>query len=261
MGQFMAWLSSDTIFDPDRLGLSVIGIAAELGRHDSGEHQHTMGQLLFAERGCMSITLQKRFCILPPTRAAWIPPHTSHRVEMAGVVGYRSIYLDVTRIKTLPENVDVLETNPLLRAALDRIATAKFDTDWQEGPMANILVVCIDEIRLARRQPTILKLPFDRCLANFPSNELPPSLKELATGIGASEKTISRIFQRETGLNYQQWRQQWRLLKAIELLTKRDSLSAVASDLGFASDSAFVAFFRKMTSLPPRVYMSASGAE
>lgn len=31
---------------------------------------------------------------------------------------------------------------------------------------------------------------------------------------GASEKTISRIFRRETGLSYQQWRQQWRLIKA-----------------------------------------------
>ena len=254
----MAWLSVDADFDPDRFDLSVIGIAAEFGQHDSGNHQHEMAQLLFTERGCMSISLDGQLCVLPPTRVAWIPPRTIHRVETRGVVGYRSIYLDVKKIEIFLEKVVVLEVTSLLRAVLEWMAIAQFDTDWQHGPAANILAVCLDEIHLARREPTMLTLPSDRRLARLPINILPPSLKVLATGVGASEKTISRIFQKETGLNYQQWRQQWRLLKSIELLAKHDSLSFVAQDLGFASDSAFVSFFKKMTGLSPRAYMCLS---
>ena len=88
----MAWLNSEAAFDPDNLGLSIVGIAAKLAEPDSGEHQHRMGQLLFTHSGCIRITLSERLCMLPPTRVAWIPPYTVHRVEMNSVVGYRSIY-------------------------------------------------------------------------------------------------------------------------------------------------------------------------
>lgn len=251
----MAWLSADTVFNPDSLGLKVVGIAAELGQHDSGLHQHNMGQLLFTQRGCIRITLQDRLCILPPTRIAWIPLRTLHRAEMNEVVGYRSIYLDVTQIEHLPQEVNILEATPLLSAVLERIAMSRFESDWLQGASANLLAVCLDEIQTARREHTILALPADRRLSCVFGDELPPPLNKLTTQIGASEKTISRIFQRETGMSYQQWRQQWRFLKAIELLAEPGSISFIACTLGFASDSAFVAFFKQMSGQTPRVYM------
>ncbi|AWK43670.1 MULTISPECIES: helix-turn-helix domain-containing protein [Photorhabdus] len=253
----MTWLSRDDSFDPDSFGVPVVGIAAELGQHDSGFHQHEMGQLLFTQQGCINITLADHLCILPPTRVAWIPPRIIHRAEIKGSVGYRSIYLDVNRIGYLAEHVEVLEVTPLLREVLERIALAPFNTDWLQGSAANLLAVCFDEIHLAKREPTLLPLPFDRRLARIPMTTLPPTLKILAMNIGASEKTISRIFRRETGLSYQQWRQQWRLIKSIELLAKQGNLSSVASELEFASDSAFAIFFKKMTGRSPREYMSA----
>ncbi len=253
----MTWLSRDDSFDPDSLGVPVVGIAAELGHHDSGFHQHEMGQLLFTQQGCINITLADHLCILPPTRVAWIPPRIIHRAEIKGSVGYRSIYLDVNQIGYLAERVEVLEVTPLLRAVLERIALSPFNTDWLHGAAANLLAVCLDEIHLAKREPTLLPLPFDRRLARIPLTTLPPPLKILAMNIGASEKTISRIFRRETGLSYQQWRQQWRLIKSIELLAKQGNLSSVANELEFSSDSAFTLFFKKMTGRSPREYMSA----
>ncbi|MCA6221315.1 AraC family transcriptional regulator [Photorhabdus antumapuensis] len=253
----MAWLSRDDSFDPDSLGVPVVGIAAELGQHDSGFHQHEMGQLLFTQQGCINITLADHLCILPPTRVAWIPPRIIHRAEIKESVGYRSIYLNINRTGCLAEQIEVLEVTPLLREVLERIALSPFNTDWLHGSAANLLAVCLDEIRLAKREPTLLPFPFDRRLACIPMTTLPPPLKILAMNIGASEKTISRIFRRETGLNYQQWRQQWRLIKSIELLAKQGNLSSVANELEFASDSAFAIFFKKMTGRSPREYMSA----
>ena len=72
----MALISETIEFDADSLPAPVIGIAAELGQHDSGIHHHVKGQLLYAPQGCITLTLESAICILPPTKAVWIPPYT-----------------------------------------------------------------------------------------------------------------------------------------------------------------------------------------
>jgi len=253
----MAWLIADAKFDPDLLENSVLGIAADLRQHDSGLHSHQMGQLLFSQQGCMRITLNESICILPPARIAWIPPRVEHRVQIRGVVGYRSVYLDCQRYPSLADRLEVLSVSPLLREVLERIAFADFSTDWQHGAAANILAVCLDELHGAQREHPLLRMPEDRRLRGLSTRELMPPLHQLARDSGASEKTISRIFRRETGLSYQQWRQQWRLLRAIELMAEAHSLSDVASLLAFSGDSAFATFFKNMTGSTPRAYMEA----
>ncbi|MEB5755933.1 AraC family transcriptional regulator [Citrobacter cronae] len=83
------------------------------------------------------------------------------------------------------------------------------------------------------------------------SNCAPPRLNQLSQRVGACEKTISRIFIRDTGMHYQHWRQQFRLLKAMEMLADGSPGSQVAQHLEFVSDSAFIAFFRQHTGTTP----------
>ncbi|MGY9369269.1 helix-turn-helix domain-containing protein [Citrobacter sp.] len=71
---------------------------------------------------------------------------------------------------------------------------------------------------------------------------------------GACERTISRIFIRDAGMNYQTWRQQFRLLKAMEMLAEGDPISQVAQQLEFVSASAFIVFFRQLTGTTPTRY-------
>jgi len=253
----MAWLHHADHFNPDILGLSVAGIAATLGhQHDDGVHQHAMGQLLFTQQGCMRLTLTDQVCLLPPTRVAWIPPAVEHRVVMRQTVGYRSIYIDVAQLAGLPETIQILDVNPLLRALLERIALADFAVDWGRGYYAHLLALCLEEIRQARPEPMLLALPRDRRLSVLRDtvDRLPPPLNVLVTQVGASGKTVNRIFQRETGMNYPQWRQQWRLLKAIEMMAVGQRLTDTAGELGFASDSAFITFFKNMTSKTPKAF-------
>ncbi|MBA5761374.1 helix-turn-helix transcriptional regulator [Vibrio sp. 404] len=85
-----------------------------------------------------------------------------------------------------------------------------------------------------------------------------PPLNQLSEQVAASSKTISRIFNRETGMPYQAWRQQWRLLKSIEKLSLRLSVADVAHLLEFSSDSAFIAFFKQQTGQTPYQYINQS---
>ena len=249
----MAWLDAHAQFDPDSYPAAVIGIAATLGDHDSGLHQHQRGQLLFTRQGSTRITLAQQVCLLPPSRAAWIPCGVAHRAVMQQSVDYRSIYLTPSLCAELPQHVCVIEVSPLLRAVLEAVAQADFDTDWQHGKFVHLLGLCLSEIRDAAQQPMLLPLPWDKRLAPLLAtlDQLPPELQVLQAQIGASGRTIGRIFQRETGMSYQQWRQQWRLMRAIELLTTGRNIGYSAFALGFASDSAFIAFFRDMTGITP----------
>lgn len=251
----MAWIPADSVFNPDEHDNDVVGIASELTQHDSGHHWHKKGQLLFSQQGCMRITLNDSICLLPPARIAWIPPNIVHRVQIRGVVGYRSIYVDNQRHPTFSPHVEVLSVTALLREILERIAFANFSMNWQCGAAARIWAVCKDEIHSAQRESTLLPLPKDRRLHCLSEMEIPPPLRKLAVNNGATGKTISRIMMRETGLNYQQWRQQWRLFKAIELLAETHPITEVASILEFSSDSAFATFFKNMTGSTPRAYM------
>lgn len=255
----MVWLTADASFNPDSFPAPVIGIAALLGDHDSGLHQHHRGQLLFTRQGCTRITLDNYLCLLPPTRAAWIPGGLPHRAVMQQTVDYRSVYVSPALAQQLPSQVRVIEVSHLLRAVLEPIAMAPFETDWSTGRYAHLLALCLSEISDAAEQPMLLPLPQDKRLAPLLANleTLPPSLLALERQVGASAKTIGRIFQRETGLGYQQWRQQWRLMRVIELLATGRSIGYCAFELGFTSDSALTAFFKHMTGTTPRRYFVA----
>ncbi|MGO3742652.1 helix-turn-helix domain-containing protein [Kerstersia sp.] len=105
----------------------------------------------------------------------------------------------------------------------------------------------------------LLPMPADRRLAGLlkEQDKLPSALHLLERQVGASGKTIGRIFRKETGMGYQQWRQQWRLMRAMEWLATGKSIAATAAELEFSSDSVFISFFRSMMGQTPGEYFRA----
>ncbi len=250
----MAWIDADVEFNADRIERPIVGIASKLLRHDSGVHCHAKGQLLFSEKGAMTIMLGGLLSVLPPQRLAWIPPHLPHRVQLTEVVNYRSIYVDHEAFPALPNTHLIWSVSPLLREILEVIAASPWETDWTSAPAKNWLSVLWDELDYGRVENMYLPLPTDYRLQRIDFNAPPPPLHELTQTIGASDKTITRIFQKETGLGYQAWRQQWRVLKAVSLLSEGLPLMEIADQLGFASDTVFAQFFKKMTGQTPKQY-------
>ncbi len=252
----MAWIDADALFNADEMPAPIVGIASKLVRHDSGMHQHQKGQLLFSEKGAMTIILGNRMSVLPPQRLAWIPPGLSHQVQLNELVNYRSIYIDANVYSHLPQTHTIWTVSPLLREVLEVIALSDWETNWCAGNRGgHWLQVLWDELTFGQTENMQLPLPADYRFQKMDFAKLPPALYQLAQNVGASEKTITRIFQCETGLGYQAWRQQWRLLKSIELLSEEVTLMEIALQLGFSSDSAFVQFFKKMTGKTPKQYL------
>lgn len=79
--------------------------------------------------------------------------------------------------------------------------------------------------------------------------------------MGASERTLARLFREETQLSFSEWRQQIRLLEAVCNLARGVAVSTLANDLGYASASAFIAMFRKKLGVSPQRYIQAAGVK
>ncbi|WP_251863537.1 helix-turn-helix domain-containing protein [Achromobacter sp. Marseille-Q4962] len=73
--------------------------------------------------------------------------------------------------------------------------------------------------------------------------------------VGASTRTLTRLFREETGLSFGQWRQQLRLVETIARLAQGVSVSTVASELGYRSASAFISMFRETLGDTPQRYL------
>jgi AraC-like DNA-binding protein len=80
------------------------------------------------------------------------------------------------------------------------------------------------------------------------------NLERIAHQVGASKRTLERIFQRETGMTLGGWRQQLRLLQALPLLAAGESVTNVALSVGYASTSAFISRFRQVLGTTPGRY-------
>ncbi|MDH1469429.1 helix-turn-helix transcriptional regulator [Shewanella sp. GD03713] len=253
----MAFIQPEQQFNPDALDNLVIGIAAEIGEHDSGVHQHRKAQLLYSSAGCMRFNLADTQVVLPPTRAAWLPAGVVHQVTMRDVVAYRSLYFEPETVASLPDKVTIFHVNPLLKALIDTMSFWPWDKPRHS--QHNAFALLIEELLHADAQNLSLPLPKDKRLQTWlkqlqQQQIIPASLQEMAIEIGASERTISRIFSNETGMAYQAWRQQWRLLSAIEQLAAGASVAQVGFNLQFSSDSAFISFFKQYTGTTPAQY-------
>jgi AraC family transcriptional regulator len=83
-------------------------------------------------------------------------------------------------------------------------------------------------------------------------NDTDVSLAALATDAGLSRFHFCRAFKESTGLSPHAWLRQQRLEQAMNMLRDTDApIASVAADLGYASQTAFTAAFKKLTGETP----------
>jgi methylphosphotriester-DNA--protein-cysteine methyltransferase len=69
--------------------------------------------------------------------------------------------------------------------------------------------------------------------------------------VGASERTLSRLFRQEAGMTFPQWRTQFRLQHALVLLADRTPVTTTALACGWSNPSAFIETFRRAFGATP----------
>jgi len=222
-------------------------------------HTHPWPQLTFSTRGVIRLSTQDGSYIVPPSRALWVPANMPHSINLIEDAELRTVYVHSWMAPTW-ENCEVLEISPLLRAlmlALDTTPDGQPPADPHAAQRERwIAPLLIDELERATQIRIDVPLPADKRLRQLCESLLraPASratLAERAETIGASERTVARMFRDQLGMSWQQWRQQAVLAHAIPLLARGMPVSQVAAASGYATDSAFCAMFKAATGQSP----------
>jgi AraC-like DNA-binding protein len=152
----------------------------------------------------------------------------------------------------------VVAVDPLVRELL--IAAAEFGDGYAgDGPQARLVDVIVDRLPLLAAAPLSLPYPRDRRILRIAESLIaqpaqPGVLDELAADAGVTARTAARLFVKETGLTFGQWRQQLRLLIALERLGAGASVTQVALDVGYNDVSSFIAVFKESLGETPARY-------
>jgi AraC-like DNA-binding protein len=225
-------------------------------------HKHPWPQLTFSTRGVIRLSTEDGSYIVPPSRALWVPADMAHSVTLIEDAELRTVYLH-SWLGPAWEKCEVLEISPLLRALMlaldttpDGLPPADPHAAQRERWIAPLLV---DELERATQIRIDVPLPSDKrlrllceALLRNPANRA--TLAERAEAIGASERTVARLFRDQLGMSWQQWRQQAVLAHALPLLARGMAVSQVASASGYATDSAFCAMFKAATGQSPTAF-------
>lgn len=244
------------VIDPAR---PVLGFARDSGPYETGWHRHRRAQLLFAIEGVMTVSTRDGTWVVPPQQAVWVPADTEHDVSAKQLIAMRSLYIDPSALDGLPTTCCVVGVPPLLRELVVRAVAFGFDYP-PDGPEARLIAVIPDELAQLKPEPLHLPLPADTRLRTVTDTLIAdPSdsrdLKAWATTAGASERTLARLFVKETGMTFGTWRQRRRLLAAIGRLADGQAVTSVAFDLGYDSPSAFITMFRRTLGATPGRYL------
>lgn len=212
-------------------------------------HSHPWVQLSYAIQGVLEVQTAAGRFVAPPERAVWIPAGMPHEVFSSPHTEMRSLYLDVSVTSWAAPRCHVLGVSDLLRELIRAFSEipVEYDDDSAHGRLVQVL---LDQLAEAPQIDLMLPLPQDSRLRQiYQSLQLHPeqqtTLGHWSEKFGVTEKTLSRLFLRDTGLTFRAWRQRSRLLGALTPLEQGERVTDVALACGYDSTSAFIAAFRQ----------------
>lgn len=218
--------------------------------HDTGWHSHARAQLLYATCGVMGVVTETARFVVPPGRALWVPAGLPHAVSMRSRVAMRALMVrrDAAEAAGGPPATAVFAVSPLLRELI--LAACAEPLEWDPaGRAGHVAALILDEIAGARPLPLGVPAPRDsrllRLAAALQADPARPlTLEGWAVECGASSRTLTRLFRRETGMSFGRWRQMLRLSEAAALLAQGIPTARAAAMVGYASVPAFGSAFR-----------------
>ncbi|HNP37818.1 MAG TPA: helix-turn-helix transcriptional regulator [Woeseiaceae bacterium] len=218
-------------------------------------HRHERAQLIYASHGVMRVDTAVRIWVVPPLRAIWMPPGIDHEIRASSTVCLRTLFIHPDLRSSLPQDCCVIEISPLLRELILRMVTLA-ESKQHKGSLVHLVELILGEIREIPGLSLHIPMPADQralrvCKSILDNPADGRTCAQWGASVGASARTLERLFQNEAGISFGAWRRQVRLLAALTGLAAKIPVANVASDLGYESASAFSAMFKRTLGCPP----------
>ena len=219
------------------------------------DHSHEKHQLLYATEGVMVVHSAQNQWTVPPNRGFWMPSGHVHSLRCVGALKMRSVFVRPASFPNLPSETKAVSISPLLSELIKASVSLK-PPYAEDSRDARIMHLILDELANLPALPLSLPQPADPrlsqiCLAlqNEPGDA--STVAHWSARLGLDQTTIQRLFRKETGMTFGQWRQQARLLLALERIAVGEKIIDVAIELGYESPSAFTSMFKKQFGKTP----------
>jgi AraC-like DNA-binding protein len=224
-----------------------------------GWHAHEFAQVLNPEHGAVALFVRDWLSIVPRSHAAYIPAGLMHTVVANTNASLRTIC-----IQTDNAALDGLDpSKPIIRKVVSDLI------DAQDLGLQDRLVRTFSRTRADSTDDAEVKL--NQFLAGVPvprDRRARPiafrlvsalhdqrTLKQWGEALGASERTLTRIFRDETGMSFRSWRLRLQVAATIALLLCGRSVKSASNAAGYANPSAFVSAFHAATGQSPLEYI------
>jgi AraC-like DNA-binding protein len=223
------------------------------------KHQHNWGQFVYANEGVMAVITDEGRYLIPPEQGVWVPAKEDHEIITSTEVELTSLYIENEQAKEFLLACQVLNVSPFLKTLLNEAKNINGDYLW-ESTQGRLLRLIRDQIATAKSIDLQLPYPKDKRLKEIISRiqkfpALKTDLNSWGKFVGASVRTLSRTFKRETGITYSEWKQRLSIQIAIKQLYMGESVGNIAINLGYESSSAFIYMFRKHMKVTPSNYL------
>jgi AraC-like DNA-binding protein len=118
------------------------------------------------------------------------------------------------------------------------------------------------ELRAARSHALAVPFPTDVKLAALCGGFLREptahaTIDDWAQTLAMSRRAFTRLFRRETGLSFAEWRRQAAVLQAVRRIAGGEAITTIAHDLGYGSSAAFSSMFKRVLGVPPKYIRAA----
>ncbi|WP_434633289.1 AraC family transcriptional regulator [Chromobacterium sp. CV08] len=236
------------------------------GISDGGvaSHAHDVGQLIYLRRGAMLCQSETMRWLMVAGQIGWIPACIAHSAEPVAELDGVMAYVDGAEYPQLPAEATVMPAGGMMGMLLER--QLSYETEPWTGRRQRLAAVIVDEFLRLAPLPQQLPLPGEPrlrrlCLRMLAALERPWSLDGLAAAHGFSRAGLTRAFVRDTGLSFGRWLSQARMLAAVQLLNGGVDAGAVALQVGYQSQSAFGAAFRRHHGMAPGEFLRGQRRE
>ncbi len=251
-------------FDPDDDSILTLTVQITEGEAGTDEkpkvlHTHRTGQLLLAVSGVVGIELEDGPWSVPTGGAVWTPAGVPH----TGVLGPGGrcvcFHVGACALEDLPKETTRYILNPLTIELLMFSARGN-DKRRCAAQRERLSWATIEEIKVARHWPAhFAPLPRNKKLQGIAPELVSEdkkhwTVKEWATHLGMSERTLGRQIQQETGMTFSRWRLQHVMLASVGMLMGTTSIEYIADALGYNNTSAFIAAFKSVIGMTPGQY-------
>jgi AraC-like DNA-binding protein len=221
-------------------------------------HSHRTHQLCLAADGVLAMGVSGRGWVLPRSRGLWIPAGVPHSVGTIGATSMSALWFEPDACPVTWAQPTVFEVDGLLAALIGRLVAGVADAQERRRSEA----VLFDLLEpLPEAVVVDLPLPSDdrarrvaEALAEDPSDRR--SLQTWGQVVGASDRTLLRAFQAETGYGFHEWRTRARVVAALPLLADGVPVAVVAGRVGFGSPSSFGAAFKRTLGATPSAFLA-----